>query len=277
MNSKNTYGELLDQAKKKLRQENIVEAETDAWILFEECFGLSRASYFMRQTEYPPAEKEEQYAQWLKLRLQHIPVQHLTGYQEFMGYRFFVNDQVLVPRQDTELLVEKALNQQVQTVLDLCTGSGCIGISLKLQRPELSVTASDISPAALKVAEKNAKRLKADLLLVQSDLYENLAGRFDMIVSNPPYIELEELAALAPEVREHEPHLALCGGRDGLDYYRRIIEKAGEHLEKNGILLMEIGCGQAQAVCKLCQNAGYAKTEVFQDYAGLDRVVYAKM
>lgn len=277
MNSKNTYGELLDQAKRRLRQGNIMEAETDAWILFEECFGMSRASYFMRQTEYPPVEKEEQYAQWLKLRLQHIPVQQLTGYQEFMGYRFFVNDQVLVPRQDTELLVEKALEQQAQTVLDLCTGSGCIGISLKLQRPELSVTASDISPAALRVAQKNAKRLKADILLVQSDLYENLPGRFDMIVSNPPYIETKELATLAPEVREHEPHLALCGGGDGLDYYRRIIEKAEEHLEKNGVLLMEIGCGQAEAVCKLCRNAGYAKTEVFPDYAGLDRVVYAGM
>lgn len=278
MSSGYTYGQVLHQAKERLLHGGIDEAETDAWILFEECFSMSRSSYFMRQEEVAPKEKVEEYEGWITLRLQHIPTQHLTGYQEFMGYRFMVNEHVLVPRQDTELLVEEALKQPgVKSVLDLCTGSGCIGISLKLLNHNYEVTASDLSVDALAVARQNAVSLGADLSFIQSDLFEQIPGRYDMIVSNPPYISVDEIQTLAPEVKEHDPYGALCGGEDGLDFYRRIVKEAKSYLNQKGVLLMEIGCRQAKDVSEMCEACGYTDIRVIKDYAGLDRVVSARM
>lgn len=218
------------------------------------------------------------YRSLLAARSRHVPLQHLTGEQEFMGYPFLVNEHVLIPRQDTECLVEAAVKQIKKksgniTMLDLCTGSGCIAVSLKKLLPKAHVTATDLSKEALAVAKENAGRLQADISFLQGDLFEPVTGQFDLIVSNPPYIEAETIGTLMPEVRDHEPRQALCGGADGLDFYRRIAKEAPAYLKPGGALYLEIGCEQGKAVMALLLENGFEKVSCLQDLAGLDRIV----
>lgn len=202
-----------------------------------------------------------------------------------MGLSFQVNKHVLIPRQDTELLVEEAMRHlgDGMRILDLCTGSGCILLSLLKYSNECEGIGIDISAEALEKAQENAQRLNIDAVFLAGDLFEPLADfvsertsdrLFDMIVSNPPYIETAVIDTLMPEVREHEPFGALDGGEDGLQFYRRIVAQAPAHLRRGAVLLFEIGCGQGEAVVELMQEAGFAEVKVLQDYAGLDRVVY---
>lgn len=218
--------------------------------------------------------EEERYREVLRLRGQRIPLQHITGEQEFMGLVFFVNEHVLIPRQDTEVLVEEALRhiKDGQKVLDMCTGSGCIIISLAMFR-NITAQAADISKEALKVACVNAKRHEREIRFLESDLFANVEESYDCIVSNPPYIASAEVQYLMPEVRDHEPLSALDGTEDGLYFYREIIKDAKEHLNEEGWLLFEIGWDQGVAVSELMAEAGYKNVEVKKDLAGLDRVV----
>ena len=213
-------------------------------------------------------------------RKQRIPLQHLTGEQEFYGYPFYVNEHVLIPRQDTEVLVEEALKRKREgmKVLDLCTGSGCILLSILKNLKQGTGVGIDISEQALEVARRNAKRLglEAATTFVLSDLFEKAQGPYDMIVSNPPYIETEEIAQLMPEVRDHEPRLALDGMSDGLYYYRSIVSQCRDYLKEDGALLFEIGAGQGAAVSELLKEAGFMSVQVIKDLAGLDRVVAGK-
>lgn len=208
-------------------------------------------------------------------------MQHLTGVQEFMGYEFAVNEHVLVPRQDTEILVEEAekrlllmKKENPVKVLDMCTGSGCIPISLKLRNPQIVIEGADISEEALKVAEKNAKKLGVSGKWIQTDMFENITGTFDMITSNPPYIPTKVIEELEAEVRLHDPYEALDGKEDGLYFYRIIVKESRQYLKRGGWLIFEIGSDQAEAVKTLLQEAGYENIEVKKDLAGLDRVVY---
>ena len=202
-----------------------------------------------------------------------------------MGFSFRVNPHVLIPRQDTEILVETALEkaENHMRILDLCTGSGCIIISLSKmilegREPawEIECEGSDISPEALKTAKGNADRLGARVHFIQSDLFENIRGAYDMIVSNPPYIQTSEIEELQDEVRLYDPRIALDGKEDGLYFYRRIIEEAREHLSEKGWLLFEIGWDQKEAVSNLMEEAGYTPVTVKKDLAGLDRVVMGR-
>ena len=222
-----------------------------------------------------PKEQKEAYETVLKKRAEHIPLQHITGEQEFMGLPFLVNADVLIPRQDTEILVEEALKKAKpgMKILDLCTGSGCIIISMLKYRPDLYGTASDLSAAALRVAEKNAKINKVTPVFVQGDLFEPVEGAFDMIISNPPYIPTAEIEKLMPEVRKYEPFLALDGKEDGLAFYKRIIEEGYSYLNPGGYLLFEIGYDQGKEVSVRMEQAGYQGVKVIKDLAGLDRVV----
>lgn len=283
--------EALRSAQAYLQEQGVADAAVDAWILLEHVTGISRAAFLadgMRPMEEMDAKR---YFALVEKRASHIPLQHITGEQEFMGLTFRVNEHVLIPRQDTEVLVEETFAhlRPGMRVLDMCTGSGCIAVSLKkLWRrygaglsgnaqkdgaEEITVDAADISRDALFVAEENAARLGADIRLIQSDLFAQIGGTYDVIVSNPPYIESSEIEKLADEVRLHEPRQALDGTEDGLHFYRRILLEGTPHLKDGGWLLFEIGCGQAAQVAELMHRSGYEEIKVVQDLAGLDRVV----
>lgn len=258
----------------KLQQMEVPDADIDAWYLLSYVTGLDRAAFFLHGDE-PMAEPDMiRYRDLVTKRGERIPLQHLTGEQEFMGLDFHVNEHVLIPRQDTECLVERVLPYvDGKRVLDVCTGSGCIAIAIaKLGKPFI-VHGVDISEEALAVARQNATELNASVELFAGDLMTRMDGQYDVIVSNPPYISPSVIEGLMPEVRLHEPMLALDGGQDGLEFYRRIAGQAVTRLAPNGRLFLEIGCEQAAAVAEILQKQGYREVQVFQDLAGKDRIV----
>ena len=273
------YTEAFLLGMQKLKEAEIGEAQLDARLLLEEVCGTDHNTLLCHGDREVSEKEEEQYRKTIEQRAQHVPLQHILGYQDFMGLRFHVNEHVLIPRQDTEILVEEALRylHDGMRILDLCTGSGCILLSLLHYSNDCEGTGVDISKEALQVAALNAELLgiKADFL--KSDLYEKVTGKFDLLVSNPPYIERKVIPTLMEEVREYDPYIALDGGEDGLDFYRRIIGGAQDYLKRGGQILMEIGSGQAQAVSELLREAGFKEIDVCRDFAGLDRVVSGRL
>lgn len=271
----------------KLAEEGIEEFSLDAWYLLEYVTGVSKAMYFAEPERAVSEENADRYIDCIRRRAAHIPLQHITGEQEFMGYPFCVNEHVLIPRQDTEILVEEAIQvmRPKMKVLDMCTGSGCIVLSiLKMCREKYYMTdlqgiGADVSEEALKVARENGRRLGVPVTWIQSDLFVKIPEeeKYDVIVSNPPYIETAVIDTLQEEVRLHDPYIALDGKEDGLYFYRRIISEAGKYLKMQGKLMFEIGCDQAEAVEELMKNAGYEQITVKKDLAGLDRVVYGTL
>ena len=273
------YTEAFLMGMQKLKEAEIGEAQLDARLLLEEVCGTDHNTLLCHGDREVSEAEEEQYRKALEQRAVHVPLQHLLGYQDFMGLRFQVNEHVLIPRQDTEILVEEAMRylHDGMRILDLCTGSGCILLSLLHYSNDCEGTGVDISKEALQVAALNAELLgiKADFL--KSDLYEKVTGKFDLLVSNPPYIERKVIPTLMEEVREYDPYIALDGGEDGLDFYRRIIGGAQDYLKRGGQILMEIGSGQAQAVSELLREAGFKEIDVCRDFAGLDCVVSGRL
>ena len=274
----NTYASALRYGKKYLADRQIENSGGDAWYLMEYVWGIDRNYYFLHSDDIIEQKDEERYRDLLQKRGSHIPLQHLTGTCDFMGLTFQVNDQVLIPRQDTETLVESALLRlkEGDRALDLCTGSGCIILSLEKLAPGIRGLGADISAAALAVAKRNRDSLGLESDFCISDLFEGIEGVFDMIVSNPPYIASGKIPGLMEEVRGFEPLLALDGGADGLDFYRRIIKDARDFLKPGGWLGLEIGYDQREAVEELLRRQGFIKTETLQDLAGLDRTVWAE-
>lgn len=280
------YEKLYEEGVKRLRTAGIQEAESDCFILFSEAFSLSRAAYFFKKAEEIPAadaDRTERYFSWLLRREQHEPVQYIIGNQAFFGLTFAVNEHVLIPRLDTEVLVEEILKQDSagKSVLDLCTGSGCILISLMKCGSFLRGVGTDISENALEVAAQNAAQNAVRVKLLAGDLFAALDGipeeerRFDVIVSNPPYIAEHEKGDLAEEVLLHEPSLALFADHNGLLFYERILAEAARYLAPHGKIYFEIGCSQGEAVKRLCEENGFAAVRIIKDLAGLDRVVTA--
>ena len=271
----------------KLAEEGIEEFSLDAWYLLEYVTGVSKAMYFVEPERAVSEEDADRYIDCIRQRAAHIPLQHITGEQEFMGYPFYVNEHVLIPRQDTETLVEEAIQvmRPKMKILDMCTGSGCIVLSIlkmcreKYYMTELQGIGADVSEEALKVARENGRRLEVPVTWIQSDLFAKIPEeeKYDVIVSNPPYIETAVIDTLQEEVRLHDPYIALDGKEDGLYFYRRIISEAGKYLKPQGKLMFEIGCDQAEAVEELMKNAGYEQITVKKDLAGLDRVVYGTL
>ena len=270
-----TYQQALKWGEFFLQEKEIEDANTDAWLLLAMVCHIDRNFYYLHMREEMQKEQIETYEAVMKERAEHVPLQHITGEQEFMGLPFLVNSDVLIPRQDTEILVEEALKKTKpgMRILDLCTGSGCIIISMLKNRPDLHGTASDISTAALHIAGKNAKLNEVSPVFVQGDLFESVNGTFDMILSNPPYIPTAEIEKLMPEVREHEPLLALDGKEDGLVFYKKIIKEGYSYLNPGGYLIFEIGYDQGAEVSARMEQAGYQGVKVIKDLAGLDRVV----
>lgn len=276
-----TYRECYEQGCRTLQAAGIEEAILDARLLLEAVCGTDRNDLLVHGEQPVAPQAEEKYLNWIRQRAEHIPLQQLTGEQDFMGLTFSVNEHVLIPRQDTEILVEEVLKElhDGMRVLDMCTGSGCILLSLMHYSNDCEGLGVDLSAEALEVAERNVLKVltpeKAEhVQFLQSDLFEKLEDKFEIIVSNPPYIASAEVEKLMPEVRDHEPRMALDGTEDGLYFYRRIIEEAGKHLVSSGMLFFEIGYDQGQAVSELMRTQGYREVQVAQDYAGLDRVVF---
>ena len=276
------YRKAYEWGKTRLEVADVPEEALNARLLLEHVCGTRHNDLYVNSERKLTGDEEREYENLIRLRAQRVPLQHLTGHQEFMGLDFIVNRDVLIPRQDTEILVEEALIavSDSDRVLDLCTGSGCVLLSLMCYKNNIIGVGSDISVAALKVAKENYERLSDRIngkaSFIQSDVYENINGMFDVILANPPYIKSSDIEQLMPEVRDHDPILALDGGEDGLDIYRRIIEGCDTHLENEGKLIMEIGFDQAQDVMDILEKNYFDDIRIIKDLAGLDRVVYAR-
>lgn len=273
-----TYQEAVKNGEKVLSLAEIADAKVDAWLLFEMACKVDRQFYYLHMNEDITMEQQKEYEIALKKRTEHIPLQYIVGEQEFMGLKFKVNSSVLIPRQDTETLVEEALKKvrPDMKVLDMCTGSGCIIISIIKNVPSAEGYAVDISKQALNVAKENAKSNEVPVNFERSDLFDNVTGVYDVIVSNPPYIPTAEIPKLMPEVGSFEPLEALDGKEDGLFFYRKIVAECGSYLKEDGYILFEIGCEQAEAVTTMLREAGFYEVQVVKDLAGLDRVVIGR-
>ena len=281
-----TYREAYERGTSLLAEHGIEEAGTDARLLLEYVCHTDYQALYIQGERVLDELQEQFYVNYLQKRAEHIPLQYLTHTQSFMGLDFYVNENTLIPRLDTEILVEEVMRymQDGMAILDLCTGSGCILLSLLHYSNSCFGVGTDVSKEALAVAEANAgtlgfeeKKKRGELLFLQGDLYDALNGgtpAFDVIVSNPPYIRSEIIPTLMPEVKEHEPLSALDGGEDGLRFYRRIIDGAPAFVKRESALFFEIGADQGEAVKELMIQAGYRDVCVVKDYAGLDRVVY---
>lgn len=288
---------LVKEGEYQLSKAFCMDPKIDAQELYCYLTGLDKVSLFLKAEEEVDPETEEKYMELIRRRAERIPLQHITGVQEFMGYTFKVNPHVLIPRQDTETLVteaaktiqstpreklsffEKLKGRKEWDVLDLCCGSGAVGISLAKICSNVKVTATDISAEAVATAEANAEELRVKVRFLTGDMFEPVKGRkFDMIVSNPPYIRTNMISILQEEVKDHEPLNALDGGRDGLDFYRTIVEKAADFLKPEGFLLVEIGHDQGEDLRKMLKDSGkYSPAVVIKDLPGRDRVVKCKL
>lgn len=272
------FKDILDKGKEILKQAGTSDFNIDAWYLLEYITGMGRAEYFLKKNNTVPGETVAKYLKLINIRASHMPLQYITGSQEFMGLEFKVSEDVLIPRQDTETLVEYVLPfVNGKKVLDICTGSGCIAVSLaKLGGTALCV-AADYSEKALAVARQNAELNNTGIQFIQSDMFENITGSYDIIVSNPPYIETAIIDTLMPEVKEYEPRAALDGGSDGLSFYRVIGSKAKDYLYPGGLLAVETGALQGLQVMGIFKESGYKDVCVQKDLSGNDRVVAAVM
>lgn len=311
-----TLQSLMDEGTEVLSLAGVSEAPLDAKYLLFEAFHTDMVHFLMHRNEEVKDEDSVKravadYRKMVKCRSKRIPLQQIIGSREFMGLDFYVNEHVLIPRQDTETLVELVLKDykgRDPKVLDICTGSGCIGVSLAVLGGFGDVTLADISKKALKVAKKNVSHLmetefqpvklvveliseepwklefcavlaqgKRRINLLESDLFSAFTGRsdsgFDVIVSNPPYIPSADIESLEPEVRDHEPRLALDGMADGLYFYRKLAAECRRYLKPGGCVYLEIGYDQGQAVSRLLKDNGFREVSVFKDMPGLDRVV----
>ncbi len=281
MNQKNDIQSLLQWGQKRLVEAGKTNARQEAFLLLQQASGFSKIKLMTETQTELDTKAAEQYAAFLNERCAGRPLQYILGEWEFMGLPFLVGEGVLIPRADTEILVESVLEKgkqyHFQTGLDIGTGTGCIPISLE-KYGNFKMMAVEISPQALAYAQKNNVCNQTKVQFLQSDLYTAIPKetKFDFIVSNPPYIETAEIEDLMEEVRVYEPHNALDGGTDGLDFYRRILEQAQDFLKNDGWIFFEIGCTQRKDLLQLLEQTGFDSLESRQDLAGLDRVVMGR-
>ncbi len=268
--------EVLAYGADKLMAVDDPEYDTDARLLLEFCFNFDRIQYFLQSKDEVPYEKFKEYDLLLNRRINNEPVQYITGRAFFMGHDFFVNREVLIPRFDTEILVDTVLRfaKPEMSILDMCTGSGCIILSI-LSEIRANAVGADISEGALSVAKINAERLGISLKLIKSDLFENINGKFDIIVSNPPYISPAEMASLEKQVVDFEPKIALEADDNGFFFYKEIV-KNKKFLKNGGMLFFEIGHTQSFEIFKLLKDEGFKDINIVRDLSGINRVVYAR-
>lgn len=278
MTKQYTIGELINLSAGYLEEKGSSSPRLDAELLLGHVLDLDRLSLYLNFDKPLTKGEVDQYRRLIGLRARRIPVAYLTGEREFYSLPFQVNENVLIPRPETEFVVDKVLEQltpgEPARILELGTGSGAIAIAIARQDPDFQVTAVDISRKALETARENAVRLEVDsqVTFLESDLFQNVSGKYFVICSNPPYIRRGDLAQLPPEVG-YEPVQALDGGQDGLDFYRRIFNQAASFLEQPGFVVLEIGWDQADQVRALGEAGGFTWLETVKDYGGRDRVV----
>ena len=278
-----TPRELLRLMATEMHDAGVPDAEVDASLLLSHITGQNPMNLRLDSWSQVSLADEEKLRALCEKRKTRTPLQYLTGVQSFLGRDFYVDERVLIPRPETELLAERAIlllreEKLSPAALDLCCGSGCLAVSMALGVPKADVHATDLSEGALAVTKLNAERLHAKVTLYQGDLFGSIPEgmRFDVIVSNPPYIPAADCLELQEEVRR-EPIMALDGGADGYDFYRRIVQDAPCFLKKDGVLLMEVGYDQAQGVMALCREAGFREVMAHEDYQHIERMVEAKM
>lgn len=281
-----TLAGVVRSAAVKLTECGVENSEYDSFAMMSAINGMDRTYYLVHGSDSVKEEEYERFTEYVKRRCSREPLQHILGKAYFFGYEFKVNADVLIPRSDTEILVEEALKitRNDSVVIDMCTGSGCIILTLALEKHLKRGIGVDISAEALEVAEQNRKSLLAENIdFVQSDLFGSMAECFktgekaDMIVSNPPYIPTAVINGLSDEVRLYDPMLALDGYDDGLHFYREITSQASAYLKRGGYLLYEIGYDQSEQVEKLMNDAGFEEVSTVKDLAGLDRVVKGRL
>ncbi|NLI90270.1 MAG: peptide chain release factor N(5)-glutamine methyltransferase [Epulopiscium sp.] len=279
-----TVHEMIEEGSKRLEECNKANFKIEAELLALNVLGYTKLERILKANNKVAREDEETYWDYISKRCQGIPLQYITREQEFMGFPFYVDSNVLIPRQDTETLIEAIIDKSRETpfrnIIEIGTGSGCISVSLAKFLPYSEITAIDISANALEVARKNAKinQVEDRIKWIQGDLLTNYISdkKIDLIVSNPPYIRTQDCMELDYEVRKHEPNLALDGGRDGLDFYRKITRQSKEHLIENGMLAYEIGHDQSKDVYNIMDRNGFTNIRQIKDLAGRDRVVLGR-
>lgn len=294
MNKKILLNDAIETGKKVLKENNIQNADWESIELIKYVENLDTSKLLLTKfTEYMSDENYQRYIRLIKRRALNEPLQHIIGYTSFYGRNYIVNENVLTPRPETEELVENVIeliekikyHNKIENknddknikVLDLCTGSGCIGITIKKEVPEVIVTIADISTKALEVAKKNAIENEADVTIIKSDMFTDIKDEFDIIVSNPPYVTLEEMNGLDIEVKEYDPRIALTDEGDGLKFYRIIASSAKTYLKKNGYVALEIGCNQGKDVKEILeQTKMFENALVKKDLSQRDRIVIAK-
>ena len=273
-----TIGKILNWTKQYFEEKGVDSPRLDAEVLLSHILKCDRIHLYVNFDRPLVGEELSSFRQMVKARAQRMPVAYILGEKEFMGHSFRVTPDVLIPRPDTEILVEEAIRllaeKEAPRIVDIGTGSGAILLSVLKGTEGSTGVAVDLSPAALAVAKSNGERLgladRAEFRL--GDLYAPVDGLFDAILSNPPYIPVRDMDGLSPEVKQ-EPEMALVGGADGLDFYRRLIDDAPRYLKEGGIVLFEVGIGEAQDVAELGKRRGFSAQRILPDYAGIDRVV----
>jgi release factor glutamine methyltransferase len=284
-----TIAEAIYQAAQKLDRSGIDDARLDAEVLLSHILGKDRGWLLAHSKDRLDQKQAKFFEGSLERRARHEPLQYIIGTQEFWGLEFTVSPDVLIPRPETELIVETAINiirakGTEALIVDLCTGSGCIAVSLAKELGDARIFAVDTSGQALAIARKNSQRhgVSARIRFLEGDLYApleelDICSRVDVITANPPYIRSGDMPMLQPEVRDYEPKLALIAGADGTDVQRAIIGRASDFLKDHGTLIMEMGMGQAQALTRMVDETGsYDKPEILKDLAGIDRVLVAR-
>ncbi len=273
------FQEILSKASSRLKLKNIKSYKLDSELLLAKTLNISREEVLLNLNKTIDQSDIKKYNYFLKLRNQYKPIAHIINYKFFWKYKFFVNKDVLIPRPDTELIIEKILGilplSSNKNILDIGTGSGCIAISLKKERPNCRITAIDKSKKAIKVAKKNAEMhqvgKKVNFFNIDVDKY--LSSKYDLIVSNPPYIKHSELLSLGKDIKLNEPRLALSGGSSGLEIYFKIINKCRILLKINGMLFLEIGHKQGKELKKYLNLNGFNQTRIYKDLSGRDRCI----
>lgn len=273
-----TIREMCKEGQALLQDNDVPNADIDARMLLEHLLGITSSEYYC---QFDKVIEEDVYNEYIKLivkRATHYPLQYIIGTQDFMGLEFDVNDNVLIPRWETEMLVEEVLKicDKRDAILDMCTGSGCIITSIKKLGKVKKAVGVDISEKAIEVSKANAEKIGAEVEFVVSDLFENVLGTYDIIVSNPPYIKTKVIEGLMPEVRRFEPMIALDGSEDGLYFYEKIVEASLDYLKPNGYIFFEIGHDQGKEVAMILIKHDYEDIQVLKDYAGNDRIVKAR-
>jgi len=270
--------QLLSDVTRKLSISEIDNAARDARILVAHALDIPKSQLSLNANENVPEELRCSLEKLIYRRINREPIAKILGKRQFWGRTFFINEDVLDPRGDTETLIDYVIDRPVRSVLELGTGSGVIAISLACEWKEVNVVATDISEAALLVAQKNAKNFDVEdkIEFLKSDWFEAIEGKFDLIISNPPYIGLSEISEISQEVLNHDPELALFAGSDGLGAYERIIPQLTKFLKPKGIVVLEIGASQSESVKTLMNSSGLSEVKTFKDLAGKDRLVTAK-